>query len=79
MRFCQHAFLIRHPARVLASYAAKREDVTLGDIGFIEQETLFGEVAEMTGEPPPVIDADATSRRSTRGAAGALRRARDPI
>ena len=25
MRTCRHAFLIRHPARVLASYAAKRE------------------------------------------------------
>ena len=27
MRACRHAFLIRHPARVLASYAAKREAV----------------------------------------------------
>jgi hypothetical protein len=59
MRFCKHAFLIRHPARVLASYTAKREDVRLADIGFIEQEALFDEVAAMSGEPPPVIDADA--------------------
>ena len=79
MRFCQHAFLIRHPARVLASYAAKREEVTLGDIGFIEQEALFDEVAAMTGEPPPVIDADALLADPPGRAAGALRRARDPL
>jgi len=59
MRFCKHAFLIRHPARVLASYAAKREQVTLRDIGFVEQEALFNEVASMMSGPPPVIDADA--------------------
>jgi hypothetical protein len=59
MRSCRHAFLIRHPARVLASYAAKREEVKLGDIGFLEQEALFEEAASMTGKAPPVIDADA--------------------
>jgi hypothetical protein len=59
MRFCRHAFLIRHPARVLHSYTAKRETVTLRDIGFVEQETLFEEAAAMTGEAPPVVDADA--------------------
>ena len=58
MRACRHAFLIRHPARVLASYAAKREDVTLRDIGFVEQEALFEEATSMIGEPPPVVDAD---------------------
>ncbi len=59
MRACRHAFLIRHPARVLASYAAKREAVTFADTGFAEQEALFKEAAEIGGEPPPVIDADA--------------------
>jgi hypothetical protein len=59
MRACRHAFLIRHPARVLASYAAKREAVALYDIGFAEQEQLFQEAAALAGEPPPVIDADA--------------------
>jgi hypothetical protein len=44
---------------VLASYAAKREQVTLRDIGFVEQEALFNEVASMMSGPPPVIDADA--------------------
>ncbi len=59
MRACRHAFLIRHPARVLASYAAKREAVALFDIGFAEQEALFEEAQEIMGEAPPVIDADA--------------------
>ena len=34
-------FLIRHPARVIASYAAKREKPTLTDIGFPQQAALF--------------------------------------
>jgi hypothetical protein len=59
MRACRHAFLIRHPARVLASYAAKREAVALADIGFIEQAELFDEAAAIAGQAPPVIDADA--------------------
>jgi hypothetical protein len=59
MGACRHAFLIRHPARVLASYAAKREAVELRDIGFVEQEELFDEAASIMGRAPPVIDADA--------------------
>lgn len=31
MGHCRHAFLIRHPARVLASYASKRDAVTFAD------------------------------------------------
>ena len=58
MAACRHAFLIRHPARVLASYAAKREAVALRDIGFVEQEALFDEACSLTGQPPPVVDAD---------------------
>lgn len=37
---CVHIHLIRHPARVIASYAAKREEVTLEDIGFVQQHAL---------------------------------------
>ncbi len=36
-----HVHLIRHPARVIASYAAKREAPNLKDIGFLQQQTLF--------------------------------------
>jgi hypothetical protein len=53
----RNAFLIREPAAVLASYAAKRADVTLPDIGFVQQRELFEQEADRLGAPPPVIDA----------------------
>lgn len=37
----QNVFLIRHPARVIASYAKKRQGPTLDDIGFWQQAELF--------------------------------------
>jgi len=46
----RHAFLIRHPARVLASYSG---------IGFLEQAQLFDQAAEAMGRAPPVVDAEA--------------------
>lgn len=56
MRGCRHVFLIRHPTRVVASYAAKRESPTLDDIGFVQQAALYDEVAQWADTPPPVID-----------------------
>jgi hypothetical protein len=53
-----NAFLIRAPERVLASYARKREDVTLRDIGFVEQCEIFDMVADHLGTAPPLFDAD---------------------
>ncbi|MDW3223706.1 MAG: HAD family hydrolase [Paracoccaceae bacterium] len=38
---CVNIHLLRHPARVIASYAAKRESPTLEDIGYAQQLTLF--------------------------------------
>ena len=38
---CVNVHLIRHPARVIASYAAKRTDVTMDDIGFVQQSRIF--------------------------------------
>ena len=58
MRHCRHAFLIRHPTRVLASYARKRDAVTFADIGFAEQWELFRIARDLAGETPPVVDAD---------------------
>ncbi len=40
-----NVFLIRHPARVIASYAAKREAPTLDDIGFTQQSMLFDKLS----------------------------------
>ena len=56
MRACTNVFLIRHPARVVASYAKKREGPTLMDIGFVQQAELFDEVAGWLGHAPLVID-----------------------
>jgi hypothetical protein len=51
-----NVFLIRHPARVIASYTQKRERPTLADIGFVQQAELFDEVAARTGTAPLVVD-----------------------
>ena len=51
------AFIIRDPRAVLASYASKRIDVTLADIGFVQQRELFDAEADRLGRPPPVVDA----------------------
>ena len=51
----KHAFLIRHPARVVASYHAKREQPSLDDLGFIQQLDIFETVRSM-GHAPAVVD-----------------------
>ena len=56
MAGARHAFLIRHPARVVASYHAKRENPTLADLGFHQQLALWGQIAEETGTPPVIVD-----------------------
>lgn len=38
---CVNVHLIRHPARVVASYGAKRDRITDADIGFAAQAALF--------------------------------------
>jgi hypothetical protein len=58
MARCRNAFLIRAPERVLASYTAKRENVTLGEIGFVRQRELFDREADRLGAAPPVIEAE---------------------
>ena len=55
---CRHAFLIRHPARVIASYARKMESVGLEAIGFPQQARLFEQIRLRTGVSPPVVDSD---------------------
>ena len=52
----RHAFLIRDPARVIASYANKRVSVTLADLGFENQLVYFEREADRLGHAPPVID-----------------------
>ena len=62
----RNAFLIRNPEAVLASYVRKREDVSLADVGFVQQHELFLQVAERQGKAPPVIDSDDVLRDPAR-------------
>ncbi len=71
MRQLKNVFLIRHPARVIASYAKKREGPTLADIGFVQQSELFDEVAGWLGQAPLVIDS-ADIRADPKAALGKL-------
>jgi hypothetical protein len=57
MAACRNAFLIRPPEPVLASYVQKRLEVTLPDIGFVQQRELFEREADRLGDAPPVIEA----------------------
>ena len=51
----RNVFLIRHPARVIASYARKHENPGLDDIGFVRQAEIFDQVVGM-GQTPMVVD-----------------------
>ena len=66
----RNVFLIRHPARVIASYATKRENPTLEDIGFAQQAEIYDQVVAM-GQTPEVIDS-ADIRADPRAALGRL-------
>ena len=52
-----HAFLIREPARMAASYAKKREAVAPDDLGVARQRAFFDRECDRLGHAPPVIDA----------------------
>ncbi|MGD0641559.1 MAG: hypothetical protein ABSC22_12495 [Roseiarcus sp.] len=53
---CVKAFLIRAPEDVVASYAQKRDDFTLQEIGLPAQVALFERAAERLGSAPPVVE-----------------------
>lgn len=53
----RHFFLIRDPARMLASYAAKTDDHESVLVSLKREEELFDQVMQLSGEIPPVIDA----------------------
>ena len=72
----RNAFLIRAPEDVLASYVAKRSEVALEDIGFVQQREIFDREADRLGGAPPVIDA-ADVLHHPRAALSALCRALD--
>lgn len=53
----RHAFLIRPPAEVAASFKEKWADMRAEDLGFHRQADLFDHVCQLTGVAPPVIEA----------------------
>lgn len=52
----RHAFLIRDPIRVAASYADKRTDIRPDHLGVTRQREFFERVADRDGVARPVID-----------------------
>ncbi len=66
MQACRNVFLIRHPARVIPSYARKMETVTLGAIGFPQQLSLFETASALENRTPLVIDSDDILRNPER-------------
>ena len=51
-----NCFLIRHPEQVVASYGAVRPDLTLEDVGFVQQAELFEYVVNTKHKTPLIID-----------------------
>jgi len=52
-----HAFLIREPERMIASYLRQREAAEFEDFGLERQAEFFDREADRLGRAPPVIDA----------------------
>jgi hypothetical protein len=53
-----HAFLIREPERMIASYLRKREAARFEDFGLERQAEFFEREADRLGHAPPVVDAN---------------------
>jgi hypothetical protein len=53
-----HAFLIREPERMIASYLRKREAARFEDFGLERQAAFFERESDKLGHAPPVIDAN---------------------
>lgn len=57
MAACRHAFLIRPPAEVAASFRDRWQGMGAEDIGFRRQAELFDQVCQVNGAVPPVLEA----------------------
>ena len=55
MDACRHAFLIRPPGEVAASFGQKWDGWGPEDLGFRRQGELFDHVCQITGNAPPVV------------------------
>ncbi|MFL6582919.1 MAG: HAD family hydrolase [Chthoniobacterales bacterium] len=61
-----NCFLIREPARVIASYLKKNYRPSATDLGFPQQTEIFETVRQLTNRTPTVIDADDVLRDPAR-------------
>lgn len=61
----RHAFLIRAPERVVASYRKKNELRRAEMLGFARMRRYFEMEADRSGSAPPVVDSDAILRDPT--------------
>ncbi len=61
---CINIHLIRHPARVIASYAAKRENPTLEDIGYPQQADLFDKIGGLVIDSHDIREGPENALRS---------------
>ena len=52
----RNCFLIRDPREVIASYARTRPEVTVSDVGVLQQVAIFEHAREVSGETPLVLD-----------------------
>lgn len=55
----RHAFLIRNPARMVASYRHKNELTGPEALGYARMRRYFDTEADRLGHAPPVVDSDA--------------------
>ena len=81
MESCRHAFLIRPPSEVAASFSVKYQGLTSEDLGFRRQAELFDHVCQTAGSAPPVIEARdvlTDPERMLKALCGALDVAFDP-
>ena len=53
-----HAFLVREPEQMIASYLRKREAAAFEDFGLDRQAEFFEREADRLGTSPPVVDAN---------------------
>jgi hypothetical protein len=53
-----HAFLIRQPERMIASYLRKRESAEFDSFGMDRQAEFFEREADRLGKAPPVVEAN---------------------
>lgn len=81
MRRCRHAFLIRPPEEVAASFKRGWPGMRAEDLGFRLQAELFDSVCQRAGQAPPVIEARdvlAAPEAALRALTGALGVGFDP-